>query len=118
MSCGHQPSHPITPVISIEVYGSTSITTQPSGIAISGIPLLQQPIVLLLNDLGLPDLTYIGPVFVSIQGPGTLSGTTTVTAVAGVALFLGLTITGSGVSRLVFSAPGYGQILSASITVT
>lgn len=106
-----------SPVISVEKYGSPQITTPPSTAGVSGVALAIQPVITINNPLGAPNLLYTGPVTVTIQGVGTLSGTTTVTAVAGVAIFAGLTITGSGVSQLIFSAPGYGTIVSANITI-
>src|SRR5258705_5713796 len=53
------------------------------------------------------------------SGGGTLSGTTTATTNAsGVATFTNLTITGSAVQTLVFTAPNLTSVTSSTITVT
>lgn len=100
------------------LFGSIALTTPPSVAALSGVVLAVQPIVTVKNQLGATDLTYIGPVTVAIAtGPGTLNVTTT-TAVAGIATFIGLAITGAGTSTLVFSVPGRGSATSGNIVIT
>lgn len=69
---------------------------------------------LLNEDL---DTSYIGPASIALGTKptgATLAGTTTVNAVAGLAQFTGLTLTGSGAYTLIGSAPGYGSIESTS----
>lgn len=96
--------------------GSVALTNLVS-VAVSGVVMLTQPIVQVLGPTGLLDLTYTGPVTITAQG-GALNGTTTVLAVAGIATFVGLSITGSGAVTLVASAPQRGSAISAAITVT
>jgi hypothetical protein len=93
------------------------INTQPSSTALSGVPLLIQPIIGVLNSLGVPDILYVGPMTVTLVGTGTLTGTTTTLAVAGIALFVGLTITGSGNFQLLFTLPNGQTVLSGTISV-
>lgn len=95
----------------------SAVVTNLLGTALSGVPLLNQPIVQVLNPYGVLDATYIGPVTLSATS-GVLGGTTTVLAVAGVATFVGLSITGAGTTRLVASVPQRSPGLSALITVT
>lgn len=96
--------------------GSVTLSNLVS-VAVSGVVMLTQPIVQVLGPTGLLDLTYTGPVTISAQG-GALNGTTTVLAVAGVATFVGLSITGSGQVTLAASAPQRLPGISAAISVT
>ncbi len=89
--------------------------TQPVG-GVTGLLLTTQPVVQVLNDSGNVDQNYSGPVTISLQGVGVLSGTTTVNAVTGVANFTNLTIVGVGTANLVATVPGIGQIVSDTVT--
>ncbi len=96
--------------------GAVAVTNLVS-VAVSGVVMLTQPIVQVLNSAGALDLTYTGPVTLSVSS-GTLNGTVTVLAVAGIATFVGLSITGSGQITLTASAPMRVPGVSAAITVT
>lgn len=106
-----------SPLLSWESIDHPVITTAPSTSALSGVPLLVQPVITILNQVGLTDLLSIGPVTVQLIGTGTLTGATTGLTVAGISIFVGLTITGSGVFQLLFSLPNGQSVLSANITV-
>lgn len=95
----------------------SAVVTNLLGTALSGVPLLNQPIVQVLNPFGVLDATYVGPVTMAATG-SVLSGTTTVLAVAGVATFVGLTLTGAGTAQLIASVPQRLPGVSATITVT
>lgn len=67
--------------------------------------LLAPVIVRVIDQDGLLASTYTGPVTVALSGSGALAGTRTVNAVAGLATFGDLVLTGIGVHQLVASAP-------------
>lgn len=96
--------------------GSVAVTNLVS-VAVSGVVMLTQPIVQVLGPTGALDLTYTGPVTLTANG-GVLNGTTTVLAVAGIATFVGLSITGSGQITLTATVPQRSPGISAAITVT
>lgn len=97
--------------------------TQPTGDASPGL-LLQQPVVRVLDANGSVKADYNGPVTIALKpGVGTagalLGGTTTVTAVNGIATFTDLTIDRAGVAYLLHaSVPGYGGVDSSALTIT
>lgn len=90
-------------------------TVQPVG-STSGLPLTVQPIVRALNGMGAVDLTFSGNVTLILIGTGTLSGTTAVAAVAGIATFTDLVITGAGSCTFIAVATGYKSATSISVT--
>ena len=93
------------------------ITTQPAG-ATSGTAFTTQPVVAIRDAAGNTVTSSTLAVTVAkASGSGTLSGTTTVNAVNGIATFSGLTITGSGAHTLAFNATGVTGATSNSITV-
>jgi hypothetical protein len=93
-----------------------TVTRQPDG-AISGEPFVTQPMVAVRDDLGSVVTTSTAAVTASIaSGSGTLSGTTTVNAVNGVATFTSLTVTGTSAVTLQFTATGLAATTSASFT--
>ncbi len=96
-----------------------SVLTQPSTSVQSGVAFPQQPAVRLLDQFNNPVGTSGVAVDVAIQtGAGTLSGTTQVNTVSGVATFSGLAITGaSGAHTLGFSSTGLTGVSSNTITV-
>lgn len=96
--------------------GSTELTNLVS-VAVSGVVMLTQPIVRVLMPDGSLDLSYTGPVTLS-SSSGSLGGTTTVLAVAGIATYAGLSITGSGAINLIATVPMRIPGISAAITVT
>jgi hypothetical protein len=101
-----------------QTVSSMAITTQPAG-ALSGALLSAQPVVEIRDGTGARVTSATNVVTVAIaSGTGTLSGTTTATAVAGVATFSGLKITGSGAFTLKFTSPGLADLTSASFNIT
>jgi hypothetical protein len=97
-----------------------AVATQPASSATAGAALDPQPAIQLKSGDG-GDLATPGvPVSAAIAtGGGTLSGTTTVaTDAQGRATFTDLVINGDAGSRtLVFTAPGFGSVTSATIDV-
>jgi hypothetical protein len=96
-----------------------SMLTQPSASVQSGVAFPQQPAVRLLDQFSNPVGTSGVAVDVAIQtGGGTLSGTTQVNTVSGVATFSGLVISGAaGAHTLGFSSTGLTGVASTTITV-
>jgi hypothetical protein len=93
------------------------VTTQPSG-AVNDVVFTTQPVVEIQNS-GVTDSSATDNITVSLAtGSGTLSGTLTVAAVAGVASFTDLKIVGSGSHTLSFTASGLTTATSSSITPT
>ena len=99
-------SHAISP-------GSALIYTQPAG-ARTGVAFTQQPVIHIRNSSGVLDTSFTGDVIATIAtGTGTLSGTTTVAAVAGVATFTNLAITGTaGAFALTFTPTSRSEATS------
>ena len=96
-----------------------AISAQPTG-GVIGNPLTAQPVIEIRDAAGNVVTTSIASVTVAIaSGGGTLGGTTSVTAVGGVATFVGLSISGTpGDRTLTFSSTGLPPVTSASITIT
>jgi hypothetical protein len=84
---------------------SLRMITQPAG-AMSSVPFTTQPVVELIDDVGLRVTTGTNRVAARTQ-IGALLGTTTVTAVAGVATFTDLAIEGSTSTALIFDSPDW-----------
>jgi hypothetical protein len=97
-----------------------TIATQPASTATLGVALNPQPVIQ-LQDAGGGNLPTPGVQVTAaiVTGGGTLSGTTTVSTDAqGRATFTDLAINGDpGGRTLVFTAPGYGSVTSATIDV-
>ncbi len=94
------------------------ITTQPSNV-VSGVANSPAIVWKATTDGTTIDTTFTGNVTVSVNtGSGSISGTTVVAAVAGVATFSNVIITGSGAHTLHFVASGYANVNSNSFTVT
>jgi len=95
------------------------MTTQPSG-AISGAAFTTQPVVRVTDVDGNTNTSFTGNVVASIAtGTGTLGGTTTVAAVAGVATFTNLAIAGTpGGFTLTFTPTALTPVTSSSLTIT
>lgn len=93
-----------------------AMATQPIG-AVNGSLLATQPVVLLQTASGGTATGATNTVSASLSGPGSLSGTTTVTAVDGVATFTNLRVTGTGNFTLVFSSSGLASATSAEFTM-
>jgi hypothetical protein len=93
------------------------ILLQPGG-AVTTQGLRIQPIVEIQDSRGRKMTSSTATVAVAIQsGTGTLSGTTSVAAVNGVATFTNLVITGTGAHTLRFTSTGLTLADSASFTV-
>ncbi len=98
-----------------------SIVTQPSGSAVSGAALGQQPVIQLLDAGGNPATQSGVAVQVAIAtGGGSLGGATgTLTDANGRAAFTDLSITGlPGAHTLRFSAAGFAAVTSGTINLT
>jgi hypothetical protein len=95
-----------------------AITTEPEG-APSGSVLGTQPVIRIIDAGGNTVTTSTANVVVSIaSGTGTLSGTTTVAAVSGVATFTNLVITGTaGFYTLTFGADGLTAVTATLIVI-
>ncbi len=98
---------------------AAAITTQPIGAA-SGSALGTQPVIRIVNSTGGTVTSSTVNVVASIaSGTGTLSGTTTVAAVSGVATFTNLAITGTpGTFTLTFTPTSLTAVTSNRLTVT
>jgi hypothetical protein len=94
-----------------------AITTQPVGNT-SGSALATQPVVRIVDAAGNTITTSTASVTVTASG-GTLGGTTTVSAVAGIATFTNLTHTTAGTNTLTFASTSpttLTSVTSASFT--
>ncbi|CAN2226762.1 Listeria/Bacterioides repeat [Candidatus Nanopelagicaceae bacterium] len=96
-----------------------AITTQPTG-ATSGSVLGTQPVIRIVDAAGSTVTSSTVNVVASIaSGTGTLSGTTTVAAVSGVATFTNLVITGTpGTFTLTFTPTSLTPVTSNSLSIT
>ena len=94
------------------------LTTQPAG-AVNGSALTTQPVVRVTDSGDNSVASFTGNVVASIaSGTGTLSGTTTVAAVAGVATFTNLVITGTaGNFTLTFTPTSLTAATSSSFAL-
>jgi|GEM_PF-1970457 len=95
---------------------ASAITTHPSG-AVNGVNFTVQPVIGIVDSSGntVTDST-VNVVATIASGTGTLSGTTTVAAVAGVATFTDLRITGTaGPYTLTFTPSALATVTSVSI---
>ena len=98
---------------------AAAITTQPIGAA-SGSTLATQPVIRIVdasgNTVTSPNVNVVASI---ASGSGTLSGTTTVASVAGVATFTNLVITGTaGAFTLRFTPTSLTPVTSSSLTIT
>jgi hypothetical protein len=93
------------------------VQTFPPAGAESGVPFTTQPVVLLKDASGMVVSNSTAPVTVSIaSGTGTLTGTTTVNAIAGVATFTNLGVAGAGTVTLKFTAGSLPVSTSSAAT--
>lgn len=95
--------------------GAVSYSQLPTLPVVSGVAWLLQPVVRVLNSDGSLNTSYVGPI--TLRSNGTLSGTTTVLAVAGVATFVGISLTGAGTYTLTAEVPLFG-VIDTTITVS
>ena len=95
-----------------------TVARQPGG-AVSGSAFSVQPIVH-VRDAGnsLVSTSALPVTATLVSGSGTLSGTTTVTAVNGVATFADLAIAGSGTHTIQFTGAGVTSATSTGFTVS
>jgi hypothetical protein len=102
-----------------QVATSLAIATQPSASATTNIAFPQQPVIQIRDAANLLIANATTPVSVALaSGTGTLSGTTTVNAVNGIATFSGLKIVGSGAHTLTFTSGTLTAATSNNISVT
>lgn len=113
----------VFPATGAGVATKAMMTTQPSG-AVNGVSFTTQPVVRITDANGNTNTSYTGNVVVSkTTGTGTLSGTLTVAAVAGVATFTNLSIIGTvGNFTLTFtpssSPTSLTSVVSSSFSLT
>ncbi|MCR4341422.1 MAG: hypothetical protein NUW01_16215 [Gemmatimonadaceae bacterium] len=101
-----------------DVPAKLGIVTQP-GVASVGAPITAAPVVHVRDQYGNLVATATGVTASLASGQGTLGGTVTVTAVAGVATFSNLVLndfTSDGTATLRFTAPGLTPATSSSFT--
>ncbi len=105
--------------LSVGAASKAMITTQPSG-AVDGSVFTTQPVIRITDAGGNTVTSSTVNVVASIaSGTGTLSGTTTVAAVNGVATFTNLKITGSGSHTITFTpADSLSTVTSSDFTVS
>jgi hypothetical protein len=104
---------PVTPPATV-----LFLATQPAG-AVSGTPLVTQPVVNVLTASGATATTSSATVTVTLSGSpnGVLSGSTSVAAVGGIARFTNLAVSGVGTYVLAFTSPGLTGASSLSFGV-
>jgi hypothetical protein len=96
-----------------------AVATQPSSASSSTVVFAAQPVVEVRDANNALVTSSTAAVTATVaSGPGTLSGTKTVNAVAGVATFSNLALSGVGSSTLSFSSPTLTSATSSSIGVT
>lgn len=96
---------------------SLAITTQPAG-AVSNVAFVTQPVIELRDNAGLRVVGGTAAVTASrATGTGALYGTTTVSAVDGIAAFTDLGIEGSGSHSLRFESAGATPVTSEAFEV-
>jgi hypothetical protein len=101
----------------VQVARQFTITTQPGG-ALSGATLSPQPVVRILDAVGLPISTATNAVTAVINsGTGSIAGTASVNAVNGVATFTNLKINGVGPFTIGFTGTGMTSAVSSPITI-
>ena len=96
-----------------------TISRQPDG-AVTGVPLVVQPMVQIVDSSGNTVTSSTANVVASIaSGNGTLTGTTTRAAVSGVSSFNDLVVTGSpGQFKLAFTVAGLPPVTSNKFSLT
>lgn len=110
----------VFPVTGAGVATKAMMTTQPSG-AVNGFAFTTQPVVRITDASGNTNSSFTGNVVARIATGtgGTLSGDTTTAAVAGIATFTNLKITGTaGSFTLSFTPAGLTLATSNSFTLT
>lgn len=100
----------VRPIRAFSASSAVAITTQPVG-GVSGSALATQPVVRIVDAAGNTVTHSTASVTVTASG-GTLGGTTTVTAVNGVATFTNLTHTTAGTYTLTFASTSPATLTS------
>jgi hypothetical protein len=98
-----------------------ALTTVPSASTVSAVAFAAQPVVVIQDANGNTRTTDTSTVTVTLSGAsgGTLSGTTAIVAVAGVATFSGLSIDLVGADKiLTFTSGSLTSIASSAISIT
>lgn len=94
-----------------------AVTRQPAG-AVSGVVFTTLPVVAIRDASGVVTNSSAAVTVALASGTGALTGTTTVNAVNGVAVFANLKIAGSGAHTMTFTSAGLASTNSTSFTVT
>ena len=93
------------------------VNTQPSSPEFSGVVFGTQPVILVQDVYNNPVQNATVTAAIA-TGPGTLGGTVTaVSDASGLASFANLQITGAGDHTLLFSATGWGNVTSNTVTI-
>jgi hypothetical protein len=95
--------------VSCNVVGTKLVFIQQPAGSISGVVLTTQPIVAAQDANNVTDTDYVTNIVAVTNGPGTLTGTTAVTPVAGVATFTDLVYTATAdqeIFQIYFTPPG------------
>lgn len=102
-----------------QITRSLRFSTQPSTPVTAGVVIPTQPVVQLLDRVGNVNTSGTQTVTLSLTTPGsaTLSGTTAVAAVAGVATFAGLSVDIAGTYTFTASAPSVTSATSLSFVI-
>lgn len=104
--------------LSFGAAATAMVTTQPSGAA-AGTTFTTQPVIRIVDASGNTVTSSTVNVVASIaSGTGTLSGTTTITAVSGIATFTDLAISGSGTHTITFTPTSLTAITSNSVSLS
>ena len=91
-------------IANIPVVYSLAIVDQPTDAGVDAI--IAPPITVQLKDQHGEDIVGTNNILATLSGPGTLSGTTTVDAVLGVATFSDLQVSAEGTYTITFSSTG------------
>src|SRR5205823_8581546 len=106
-----------------EVFGTTTkltIQTQPSATATAGVAFAQQPVIRIADQFGNVITSDNATVVTAARnaGSGTLQGTTTATAVNGIATFTNLYHTVATTITIDFTATGLTKATSSNVVVS
>ena len=93
---------------------SFQVSQMPVGSGESGVPFATQPVVEILDANGDVVSNATTAVTATASGDGFLTGTTTITAVSGVATFTDLAVAGAGNTTISFSAGGLTAVGSTT----
>lgn len=106
-----------TAIATAAVATQLAVTRSIAG-AVSGVAFATQPVIEVRDASGSRVTSATNAVTATItSGSGSLGGTTTVNAVAGVATFTNLVINGTGAHTVTFSSAGLSSTSSAPLTV-